>query len=61
MKKIYTISLDGCDASTVFTMELTEEEAAFVKKLSRKSEQVSDYSCMPTLDIREETKSVDLS
>ena len=54
MKKRYVINLYGCDDTTSWTMELTDEEAKLITTLSKKSEEVSSYPCMPTLDIYEE-------
>lgn len=36
MKKVYQISLVGCDDETVFKMELTDEEYKLLKKLAIK-------------------------
>ena len=48
----YFISLDGCDDTTEFEMDLTEAELVAIRKVSDKSRQVSNYSCMPTLHIK---------
>ena len=54
MKKRYVINLYGCDDTTSWTMELTDEEAKLITALSNKSIDASSYPCMPTLDIYEE-------
>lgn len=52
----HTIRLQGCDAHTMFIMELTEEEIACLKKISEKTKEVSTYSCMPILIVSETTE-----
>ncbi|WP_427340959.1 hypothetical protein [Caloranaerobacter sp. DY30410] len=42
----YKISLHGCDDSTVFEMELTEEEYKLLKKIADKSEEVSTWEVL---------------
>ena len=54
MKKRYVISLLGCDDSTEFAMELTEEEAALMVRVGELSEQTSQCGCQPTLCIDED-------
>ena len=39
----YFISLDGCDDTTEFEMDLTEAELVAIRKVSDKSRQVSNY------------------
>lgn len=53
MKKNYSILLEGCDDETTFTMELAPEEFALMQKVSEKSMEVSQYGCMPTMEIEE--------
>lgn len=48
----YIIALHGCNDSTIFEMELTEEEYKLVKKIADKSEEVSTYGCMPIMEIK---------
>lgn len=43
------ISLDGCDASTEWEMDVSAEEFAFLSKLSKLSEKASTYGCEPTM------------
>lgn len=47
----YIISLHGCDDSTIFEMELTEEEYELLKRVAKKTEEVSTYMCMPIMEI----------
>ena len=47
----FTITVNGCDDSTKFVMELTEEEAMVVGKLCELSEETSTSGCMPTVSI----------
>ena len=49
IKKKYEIVLDGCDDSTKFEMELTNEEFELLKKISAKSNEASEYCCMPRM------------
>lgn len=53
MKKKYEITLVGCDDETCFKMELTEEEAELLQRVSNVSKETSTYSCMPFLHIEE--------
>ena len=46
-----TISLDGCDASTEWEMDVSVEEFAFLSRLSELSEQNSTYGCEPTMAV----------
>ena len=50
---MYKISLDGCDDSTHMEMELTDEQAEFVRQLCKLSEENSSFSCMPTMGIKQ--------
>lgn len=50
-KKIYEITLMGCDDWTCFNIELTDDEFMLIEKISKESERVSTYACMPTLQI----------
>jgi hypothetical protein len=52
-KKSYRVSLIGCDASTRFKVELSEEELALIKKLGTLSKETSKYPCMPKLEVEE--------
>ena len=45
----YTIKIKGCDDSTAFGMDLSDDEAALVRRVSEASQEASDFSCMPTL------------
>ena len=49
IKKKYEIILDGCDDSTKFEMELTNEEFELLNKVSVKSNEASKYCCMPRM------------
>ena len=51
-KEEYKVNLSGCDDSTIFNMELTADEALLLIRVSKKSKEMSDYGCMPTLDIK---------
>lgn len=47
----YTIKLRGCDDGTEFGMDLSDDEAALLRRVSAASQEASDYGCMPTLVI----------
>ena len=51
MKSSYEIVLIGCEASTDFTMELTEEEYELLQRVASESVEASTYGCMPTLEV----------
>lgn len=51
MKHTYEIILIGCDDTTSFEMELTDEEAALIERVCELSDKTSTYGCMPTMDI----------
>ena len=53
MKKSYFITLRGCDDMTRFQIELSNEELELVKKLCQKSEETSEYICMPIMEVEE--------
>lgn len=50
-KKLYQITLNGCDDDTVFEMDLTEEEYALLKRVSDKANETSTYQCEPRMYI----------
>ena len=53
IKKKYEIILDGCDDSTKFEMELTNEEFELLEKVSSKANETSTYCCMPRMYVCE--------
>ena len=50
MKK-YLIENNGCDDTTRFEIELTDEELITVIKFIKKNNEASKYQCQPTIDI----------
>lgn len=44
-----TVYLWGCHDTTEFTIDVTQEEVGLLERLSKISEEVSTYACMPTL------------
>ena len=56
IKKKYIIVIDGCDDSTKFEMELTNEEFELLEKVSAKSNEASKYCCMPRMYLYEVTE-----
>ena len=49
--KKYTISVHGCDDSTIIHEELTKEELEFLRHIQSKVNETSTYGCMPTIEI----------
>jgi hypothetical protein len=49
--KKYRISIDGCDDSTRFEIELTDEQREVVEMLCEKSFENSTSRCMPTMEM----------
>lgn len=47
----YRIRLIGCDDTTEFVMDITEDEAALIRRVAEKSDETSNYGCMPTMTI----------
>lgn len=52
-KKVYTITLEGCDDSTVFDMELTHLEFLIINEVATKANETSTYCCEPRMYIVE--------
>lgn len=53
MKKVYEIGVHGVDDSTIFKMELTDEEYKIVNKVAKLCTDTSKYPCMPVMYIAE--------
>lgn len=50
----YKISIHGCDDSTIWEEEfISQRDVGLIKRLAKKSEEVSTYACMPTIEIEE--------
>ena len=45
------IRLVGCDDTTEFNMDMTPKEYEFLKKIAKKSIEVSEYACMPIMEL----------
>lgn len=45
------ISVDGCDDSTIVTMEMSNDEYNFLQKLAELVNETSYYGCMPTIQL----------
>lgn len=45
------ISLDGCDDSTIVTMEMSNDEYCFLQRLTDLVNETSYYGCMPTIEL----------
>ena len=49
---LITIRLQGCDDSTIFSLEVNQLELNFLEKISKISKETSTYGCMPILSYR---------
>lgn len=47
----YRVRLRGCDETTTFVIELSDAEAALLRRVAAVSQEISTYSCEPTLSI----------
>lgn len=45
------IRLVGCDDTTEFDMNMTPKEYEFLKKIAEKSIEISEYTCMPIIEL----------
>ena len=48
-KQEHEVWLNGCDDDTIFTMEMTNNEYEFLKRVSELANETSTYRCMPRL------------
>ncbi len=46
------VSLSGCDATSVFTVNVTLDEYGLLEVLAAKSEESSDYVCQPVMSLK---------
>lgn len=53
---LYKIELRGCDDTTSFMKEMTDEELSFLVTIACDANKTSTYSCMPTMHIYEMPK-----
>lgn len=51
----YVIQVVGCDESTSVVMNLAEGEAELVRLVAEAITKASEYGCMPTMSIRQDT------
>jgi hypothetical protein len=51
VRRPWIITLSGCDDSTTFEMELTDDKASAFRKAAEMSKAASTYGCMPTMEI----------
>lgn len=52
MSDRYFVSVDGCDDVTAVLVELDEYEAAAVRRVADRVNEVSSYTCMPEMTMR---------
>lgn len=50
MATVY-VELKGCDAATEFSLVCTEEQLEFLREFAKMTKEVSDYSCMPIINL----------
>lgn len=48
----YQIKIIGCDDETVWEADYTKEEVKLLRRLCVKSEEVSEFDCMPVMEIK---------
>ena len=48
----YHIKVSGCDDKTEIIIDLTDDQAAFVKHLSKCITETSTYGCMPRMYVQ---------
>lgn len=53
---LYKIELCGCDDTTSFMREMTDEELDFLVTIAIEANKTSTYGCMPTMHIYEMPK-----
>ena len=51
MRKLYEISVYGCDDTTTIQCELTDKELELVEKIAIAITDTSTYQCMPTMGV----------
>jgi len=51
------ISVNGCDDTTVFEMDVSIVQYVFLLDVAKLSQQHSEYSCQPRIEIEDKTKS----
>lgn len=47
----YEVRLKGCDDSTTFAMNLSDDEARLLQHAAALSRETSGYSCQPTMTV----------
>jgi len=52
---IYKLAIDGCDASTIFTLSISDKNAAFLRAIAEAVNVVAETEqpCAPTMRIEE--------
>lgn len=53
MEKQYILKILGCDNSTIFSLNLNQEQFDKLKKSSIVSKRDTKYICMPIIEIEE--------
>jgi hypothetical protein len=48
----YYVSVDGCDDITAVIVELDDHEAAAVRRVADRVNELSSYTCMPEMTMR---------
>jgi len=47
--RCFSVQIRGCDDSTHFEMQMTDQEYEFLQKVCKLSAETSTYECMPTM------------
>lgn len=50
----YWITLKGCDDKTQFTVELGDQDTAFLQRIARMTQDLSEFGCQPTMTVTTE-------
>lgn len=48
---LYKVKINGCDDTTEFIMEMTEEQLELVKSMCALSKSASTHHCQPTMEV----------
>jgi hypothetical protein len=49
---IVKVGVHGCDDSTNFSIEATQAEFEFLKRVAEKCTATSEYRCQPTMEVK---------
>ena len=55
----YLITVDGCDDTTSFELDLTPEELVVAQRIADKCTETSTYGCMPRMTVTQAEEPTD--